>query len=118
MNSSTSFSDVHVRSASWGMLMTNVATLTNESAARQELPSDHNPKSVIRISVLFVTIINSPARFSCLFDFGQLQSDGVQVLVAIKFGSQVGQLGEVCDEVDLVLCKSNCAQTACPTLDT
>ena len=41
-----------------------------------------------------------------LLDFGQLQCDGVQVLVAIKLGSKVGKLGEISDEVNLILCST------------
>ena len=40
-----------------------------------------------------------------LLDLGQLQSYWIQVLVAIKFGSKIGKLGEISDKVHLILCK-------------
>ena len=59
----------------------------------------------------------SSSLSNTLFYLGQVQCDGVQILVTIKLGAQIGQLGEVCNEVHLILCtKSKLLQLPADTL--
>lgn len=67
--------------------------------------------STIKVQNCFQITVNT---CDTLLDLGELQSDWVKVLVTIKLGSKVGKFGEICNEVDLVLCNTSiCLDDRC-----